>query len=503
MAVFRILILFGFLFVFAAGNDRLKRYAAVTLVTGAGSGNGNGYTSGAIALGQSLRDVGSVLELVAMVSPDVPSSDRAAMRRVGWEVSEVEPMACNIKHKFDSNEYDLTAPSVQAGQERWRNTCTKFRAWSLTQFARIVFMDADTLAVENFDDVVLFGSYSNATFAAAPETFPPDTFNAGFLLISPSVQTAARLVQLNLAVGSVEGGDQGVLNNGLCPSWYTASPSDPHCGRLPWLLNVDAHHYEQYKALQVGSGKRLPAVIHFVSDGKPWTVMQFEFLSVSERAQVPSSTREKLASQAVPHMLWRNAYYKGIAARDRVGGRDSRDGRGRGSIDTNADARASFPFQFLQECVDLSSARARVGSRRDEAEEKEDVEIEVEVEGAGEAVPQGRQEAHAAGSKNSRRSQSQSQGRARSMPRPERAGTEAETEAEADTGAEADVKTRTGAVAGAEPRSSSFNEALSRARTVFGSASAPASADKSAASASTKGRKRPTSTIRQKGESSA
>lgn len=36
-------------------------------------------------------------------------------------------------------------------------------------------MDADTLAVAPIDDA-LYG-FSNASFAAAPETFPPDTFN--------------------------------------------------------------------------------------------------------------------------------------------------------------------------------------------------------------------------------------------------------------------------------------------------------------------------------------
>ena len=43
-----------------------------------------------------------------------------------------------------------------------------------------------------------------------------------------------------------------VLNNGLCPNWHTVGPEDPECGRLPWIFNVEASHYMDYHALQVG-----------------------------------------------------------------------------------------------------------------------------------------------------------------------------------------------------------------------------------------------------------
>jgi hypothetical protein len=35
-----------------------------------------------------------------------------------------------------------------------------------------------------------------------------------------------------------------VFNNGLCPNWHYAGKDDPECGRLPWLFNVEAAHYE-------------------------------------------------------------------------------------------------------------------------------------------------------------------------------------------------------------------------------------------------------------------
>ena len=35
-----------------------------------------------------------------------------------------------------------------------------------------------------------------------------------------------------------------MFNNGLCPNWHYAGKDDPDCGRLPWLFNVEAAHYE-------------------------------------------------------------------------------------------------------------------------------------------------------------------------------------------------------------------------------------------------------------------
>ena len=65
------------------------------------------------------------------------------------------------------------------------------------------------------------------------------------------------------------GGDQGIFNNGLCPQWYTVGNNDKDCGRLPWIFNVEAAHYDKYSTLRKMSNSRPPAVIHFVSDGKP------------------------------------------------------------------------------------------------------------------------------------------------------------------------------------------------------------------------------------------
>lgn len=162
------------------------------------------------------------------------------------------------------------------------------------------------LALDNFDDA--FYGFSNASFVASPEGFPPDNFNSGFMVITPSETGFQNLLEINEDVGSAEGGDQGVLNNGLCPNWFFAEPDDPDCGRLPWIFNVQAANYDDYNTLRKMTGDRLPQVIHFVSDGKPWKVLTWEY--VPNPQDINPSMLVPVGKQATPHMLWRNAYFR-------------------------------------------------------------------------------------------------------------------------------------------------------------------------------------------------
>jgi hypothetical protein len=234
----------------AKKSKTASTYAVVTLVTGTNSG----YVSGAIALGQSIKNIGSKLHRVVMVTPEVEESSRKHLSTL-YEVIEVQHIYCN--HKLDASitpeKFDLQGEKYKAGIKRWQSTCTKFAAWSLTQFERVIFMDSDMLVVGEIDDAL--HGFSNASFLAAPETFPPDTFNSGFMVLNPSLATLNELLAVNEKVGSAEGGDQGVLNNGFCPNWYTASDIDTKCGRLPWIFNVNAANFDNYNTLRKMAGE--------------------------------------------------------------------------------------------------------------------------------------------------------------------------------------------------------------------------------------------------------
>jgi hypothetical protein len=169
MRIILCLILASFLFVFridVQAQEINERNAVVTLVTG----HSSGYVSGAIALGQSLIDIGSVLKRVIMVTPDVEKASRDSLSHI-WEVVEVQPIKCNHNKVLDPTMFDLDSVQYKAGIEKWSLTCTKFAAFSLVQFDRVIFMDSDMLVIGPIDDAIY--GFSNASFLAAPETFPP------------------------------------------------------------------------------------------------------------------------------------------------------------------------------------------------------------------------------------------------------------------------------------------------------------------------------------------
>jgi len=105
-----------FIFLVKAREPTPDKNAIVTLVTGVNSG----YSAGAIALGQSLIDVGSKLTRVAMVTPEVDRDSRKLMSKL-WDVVEVKPVACNHKlhPSITPDKFDLKGANYQAGLKRW------------------------------------------------------------------------------------------------------------------------------------------------------------------------------------------------------------------------------------------------------------------------------------------------------------------------------------------------------------------------------------------------
>ena len=100
-----------------------------------------------------------------------------------------------------------------------------------------------------------------------------------------------------------------MLNNGFCPTWFTADKNDEKCGRLPFIFNVNAANYAQYNTLRKMQGLRLPSIVHFVSDGKPWVVLLYEYVENGGRL-ITGNSRMELAKQGMLHIAWRKAYFE-------------------------------------------------------------------------------------------------------------------------------------------------------------------------------------------------
>lgn len=219
------------------------RHAYVTTLCG-----GDAYLPGVEVLGRSLAQTGTEVPRIVMVTDDVSERARESLRAQGFGLHEVEP---------------IESPTPETAQifPRFAMTFTKLRAFGLSDFDKVVLLDADTVVLRNIDDL-----FERPNFAAAPDFFLPDRFNSGVMVIEPSASLFARLHDALRNAGSYDGGDQGFLNE-MVPDWYAR----PVQFRLPAGYNM--HHFV-FQFLLAHDSLRTRVldevrVVHFTLQ-KPW-----------------------------------------------------------------------------------------------------------------------------------------------------------------------------------------------------------------------------------------
>lgn len=79
-------------------------------------------------------------------------------------------------------------------------TFTKLHAWKLIEYNKCVFLDADTMVLQNVDDL-----FDRPELSAAPDIGWPDCFNSGVFVFIPSQETHDALVAHALVHGSFDG----------------------------------------------------------------------------------------------------------------------------------------------------------------------------------------------------------------------------------------------------------------------------------------------------------
>eukprot|EP00117_Sycon_ciliatum_P006085 scpid81710/ scgid9770/ Glycogenin-1 len=216
--------------------------AFVTLTTNAA------YSKGAVTLGQSLRNVGTTRRLVVLVSCGVPPSARDDLASVWDELIEVDVMNTPNPENLDL-----------FGRPELGVTLTKLYAWKLTMYQKCVFLDADTLVLQNIDDL-----FTRPEPSAAPDVGWPDCFNSGVLVLVPSLKTYDELIRLLAQKGTFDGGDQGLLNS-YWSDWSTLGARH----RLPFTDNQTVSPVYTYVAACKQYGHRA-RVLHFLGTLKPW-----------------------------------------------------------------------------------------------------------------------------------------------------------------------------------------------------------------------------------------
>jgi len=164
-------------------------------------------------LAYTLRQHGCEHPLVVLVSQDKTKVHRATvvqLYRIPNLVIKMVPPIANA-HESDKIRSEILA-SGKPMPSWFGSAYTKLHIWTLVEYAQVFYIDADCMVVGSLDH--MFRAYAAYDFAACPDVFPPDHFNAGVLLIRPSMQVFFSLLRRSkMEHASYDGGDTGFLNS--------------------------------------------------------------------------------------------------------------------------------------------------------------------------------------------------------------------------------------------------------------------------------------------------
>lgn len=206
------------------------------------------YSMGCIVVGKSLRRHGTSRKIVVMVSPDVSRSARLALEDIFDEVFVVDVLDSKDK-----------AHLAWLGRPELGVTFTKLHCWTLTQYSKCVFLDADTLVLCNVDELFEYEELS-----AAPDPGWPDCFNTGVFVFRPSLNTHTQILEHAAQHGSFDGGDQGLLNT-FFNDWAVKDIRK----HLPFVYNLTASAVYTYLPAFQQYGHHAK-IVHFLGGTKPW-----------------------------------------------------------------------------------------------------------------------------------------------------------------------------------------------------------------------------------------
>ncbi|XP_050424034.1 glycogenin-1 isoform X1 [Adelges cooleyi] len=234
------------------------------------------YALGALVLAHSLKNVGTIHNLTILITPGVTATMKEQIEAVFHDVRLVDVL--------DSK--DQTHLALMSRPELGI-TFTKLHCWTLINYEKCVFLDADTLVLQNCDEL-----FEREELSAAPDPGWPDCFNSGVFVFKPSENTFNQLLEFAKAKGSFDGGDQGLLNM-FFKDWAYKDISK----HLSFTYNVVwSSTYSYLPALkQFGQNMK---IVHFIASSKPW-LQKFD-----TETRIVTSTSGSAGLQALLQLWW-------------------------------------------------------------------------------------------------------------------------------------------------------------------------------------------------------
>ncbi|XP_002512375.2 putative UDP-glucuronate:xylan alpha-glucuronosyltransferase 5 [Ricinus communis] len=172
-----------------------RRIAYATVLHSSGA-----YVCGAIALAQSIIQTNSTKDLILLHDSSITPKSLRGLRAAGWKTKLIQP---------------IRSPSAKPGSyNEWNYS--KLRLWQLTDYDKVIFIDADIVVLKNIDQ---FFTFPQLSASGNDKSF----FNSGIMVIEPSECTFQDLMSKTPKLTSYNGGDQGFLNEAF--TWWHRLPA--------------------------------------------------------------------------------------------------------------------------------------------------------------------------------------------------------------------------------------------------------------------------------------
>ncbi len=227
-------------------------HAFVTLVTNAD------YAMGATALARSILHTGTDADIVVLHTGAVSDLDLLTLTALGCRLIKVEhlPLSDEFNERHARKNLHGAAPFTKGRKPEFHtpldNFC-KLRLWQLTQYDRIIFIDADALVLKNIDKL-----FAYPEFCAAPNVYEGlgdfHRMNSGVFVAKPSLETFdAMLEALDVPDAFWRRTDQTFLES-FFPDWH-GLPVTMNMLQYVWFAmpdlwdwkNIGVLHYQYEK----------------------------------------------------------------------------------------------------------------------------------------------------------------------------------------------------------------------------------------------------------------
>lgn len=151
----------------------MNKYSYITLLTD------DSYIYGVILLQQSLKEVNSQYPLEVLVTPNVSKPILTILDQLQLSYIIIEPIKDDKIFEYNKK----TNPNMA---RIWSLCLSKLKIFNLTQFDKLVFLDADIMIMKNIDHLFEYPHLTSALDGEYFNLWPDwDHFNSGILVIKP------------------------------------------------------------------------------------------------------------------------------------------------------------------------------------------------------------------------------------------------------------------------------------------------------------------------------